>query len=489
MGRSAEVGELLVATEAIERKVLYWLVNGVFASVQVARATKAMAPEWFSGARADIVRVAQLVFHPDEIPPMTQTGLHDLWLFPERVLGREPQPSKEAYISEVHTIDATGDALALAGNVDGMDAAFLPEWLALLENSYRYRALERTAFAVTDVLKTEVPIKGAESLLPFVDFLRQECETQVDRSLLNGQAASTGALAYIDALADDPKPPVAFGLPRLDEGFVMLPGTLSVLAGPRKAGKTQFLVNRMLYLASIREPCLFFSLEMTEKQVHARIVGNVADTDYMRYEMGLADSNEQMWAARQVVDAAPWLHHLVIDARKGLTPDDLAATIMAWKVRRKLRFVAIDYDTLVAMPRGGNMNMAERTERLYDVLANIAKRLDVAVVVLAQLKNEAIGKLSPAAEDIYGGVNASAKADAVLILNAPTDAGFEAGSVAAHDGKLLRLRVDVQRSGRSHRATWLAADLARIKFCELSDADVNYLEDKMREQRKKRREA
>lgn len=446
-------------------------------------------PEDFTAeTRRDIWRVVSGIADPQNPAGVwSRVNLASVFLGASSVLGREPAVG---FQEEFFAVDEVGRRNLATEIGERMDPTQILDYLRLMKEERQRREVMLTVHRIEETVRQATGSEAPLAVVEHLDTLRSQLETEVRKNITPGTPADSAVNEYISALRQPlVAPPIQFGFPLFDRDFVLLPGSLIVLAGPRKAGKTQFLIGRLLEFAKAGEPCLFFSLEMTAQQIEARIAGWLTDTNYMRFERREATEDEIDRIASRLVQE-PWTTSLIIDDRKGLDIEGIESAIRVWRLKQPgLRVVAIDYDGLIRCKRERGESMADAVFRLYDTLVTLAKRLNIILIVLAQLKNDAVRLLSPGADCIYGGVNPGAKADAVLVLNNPVAAGLQVATHApsAHES-LLRLRVDIQRNGESHFATWLAADLARVKFRECSEMACRDLEQLLQAEAKRRRE-
>jgi replicative DNA helicase len=197
-------------------------------------------------------------------------------------------------------------------------------------------------------------------------------------------------LAEIDRdRAGDAPVGVATGFADIDAIVsALMPGDLTLLGARPGMGKTAFAGNLAVNAAMRGEAVYFASLEMRDRQLARRHMGNAAHiathqlTGRRARELSQRDMEALQTVVRQAHDLPLW-----IDDRPGLTVAAIGAR--ARRIQRKagLRLIVIDYLQLICAGaearRKGNRN-----DEVGDIsvgLKSLAKRLDVPVLALSQL--------------------------------------------------------------------------------------------------------
>lgn len=191
-----------------------------------------------------------------------------------------------------------------------------------------------------------------------------------------------------------------------------------VLVGGTGAGKTQWAVQTAVHVAAAGGRVLYLALELSRKDLGARIVGTVAGVSWSDFLYGKL-SEEDMDRA---VHAAPRVRalplHTECGAPFGYGADTLAAR--AWAMRPSL--VVLDYLQLC----GGRPGEEMRTTvgRVSYVARSIARDLGAVVLVLSSTARANYGELVNSAESDPGDLVGLGKesgeieyaADGVLVL-------------------------------------------------------------------------
>jgi replicative DNA helicase len=202
--------------------------------------------------------------------------------------------------------------------------------------------------------------------------------------------ADDGAASGIDAMVDDLKrgaghPAVTTGLPTLDRMVRLRPGQLVVVGARPSQGKTalgcRILENVVLHN---RKSAGMFSLEMPRGDILRRMVSGLSRVPYGDLEDPNPVQKNAMDGAVQALKSSP----LRICDAAGLTVDRLANHARRWRIRHKVEVLVVDYLGLVRLG-GKQVSKYEEVTEVSRRLKQMARELDVVVVLLAQLNRQA----------------------------------------------------------------------------------------------------
>lgn len=201
----------------------------------------------------------------------------------------------------------------------------------------------------------------------------------------------------------------------------LMPGDLTLLGARPGMGKTAFAGNVALAAAQRGETVYFASLEMRDRQLARRHMGNIANiaTHQLTGRRAKELHQRDIEALQTVVREAEALP-LWIDDRPGLSVAAIGAR--ARRIQRKagLRLIVIDYLQLVRASAEARRK-SSRNEEVGDIsggLKNLAKQLDVPVLALSQLSRrvEERADKRPMLYDLRDSGSLEQDADNVLFL-------------------------------------------------------------------------
>lgn len=221
------------------------------------------------------------------------------------------------------------------------------------------------------------------------------------RSVASGSQAMDAAFDRIDG---DHAANITTGLNDLDEALGGWPrGQLSIVAGRPGMGKSAFAVHAFLSAAKAGAPSLFFSLEMNELQMGARMLADAAFTLHapIWYEdiqkgdprLRVGPVRDRLENARQSNAGLP----IVIEVQRGLNLAEISARARRHANKlstngQKLETIFVDHIGLVRASGQYLGNRPREIAEITDGLATLAKDLDCAVIGLCQLNRGVEGR-------------------------------------------------------------------------------------------------
>lgn len=269
-----------------------------------------------------------------------------------------------------------------------------------------------------------------------------------------------GTLEVIDSIATHGHRGIPTGFRDLDEIYTGLcPGELHIIAARPSMGKTTFCCNiceNMVYEQS--QPIVFYSLEMGEHQLNMNMLGRHSGVAPYRIQRGQFSNDE----LRQIIDTADRrkTNNLIIADTPVLSFSTIRAQCYALNRQVGLKAICIDYLQLMKLPfRDEVRALGELTRNLK----NLARELNVCVVVLSQLSRASTSRddKKPRLSDLRGSGSIEQDADSVLMLHRPDyyDDGERQGEVDVIIAK--------QRNGPiGTRTLWFDKALMQMKDFE-----------------------
>jgi replicative DNA helicase len=219
------------------------------------------------------------------------------------------------------------------------------------------------------------------------------------RRAYDAAGAGRSALDLLDSAA---APYPTTGLVDLDRMIGGWPrGELSVIAGRPGTGKSAVATSSVLRAAKAGHPVCFFSLEMRDQQLGARLLTDLAYTqanpiyyeDILKRQLRDERDRARLQAAQERLQGLP-IH---IEEQRGLTMAEIGARARktAAALERDghpLQIVVVDHLHIIRSSDRYAGNRVRELAEISDGLATLAKELNVAVVALCQLSRAVEGR-------------------------------------------------------------------------------------------------
>tara|TARA_B100001093_G_scaffold518410_1_gene603095 strand:- start:6127 stop:7629 length:1503 start_codon:yes stop_codon:yes gene_type:complete len=171
-------------------------------------------------------------------------------------------------------------------------------------------------------------------------------------------------------------------------------GEMIVVAARPSMGKTSFVMNIVENMAIDTEnptPVAVFSLEMSSQSLVQRVLCSRAKVPMQKLRGGFlskSDLPKLMDAAGKLAQAPIW-----IDDTPGITINELQAKARRLHAEHGIRMIAIDYLQLLKAPdTAGRDGREKEVAEISGGIKNIAKELNIPVIVLAQLNRNPDGR-------------------------------------------------------------------------------------------------
>lgn len=177
-------------------------------------------------------------------------------------------------------------------------------------------------------------------------------------------------------------------------GLEFLSKTSNVIAGFQGTGKTALL----LHLAkefSENHVVAVLSMEMSEEMLTSRIIQSFTNVFAKKII-----TNELTDFEKEKIFELKLSDNIIVDDSTNITDRNVGGKLKALVNRYQCKIVFIDYVQLIDVEGIKGENDVKKMERLTKLLQNLAKDLDICVVVLAQL---ARSNDRPTAQSLRGG--------------------------------------------------------------------------------------
>lgn len=188
---------------------------------------------------------------------------------------------------------------------------------------------------------------------------------------------------------------------------------LIIIAARPSTGKTAFALNIAANVARQNIGVLFFSLEMSARQLSERLMADETDV-YLNY-IRTAELNETHW---KFIESKKFDYPLFIDDSFGLSIYEFKEKAREMKRKYDIKMIVVDY--LQLMKGEGNKNRDIEIGSITRTLKGTAKELDIPIIALAQLSRDVEKrKGSPILSDLRESGNIEQDADIVGFLHNP----------------------------------------------------------------------
>ena len=363
-------------------------------------------------------------------------------------------------------LDAIGGLACLAGfELHVLTTQNVEHYCNLVRDAWQRRELIQASYEIVEDCH-RADLKNDELL----------CETEARLKSIT-QGRSGGGLVHIADIGytemgeieqrscgkTNPSPPIFSGIRALDDitgGF--FGGDFIIIAARTSKGKTTLGINIARY-ASRGGPVAVFSLEMSAKALHHRLVASESVTSTLSgipatsMRLGFADKNLMLLAGE--VNARVCGQNLWIDATPRLRIDQLCTRARRLAAAVPLKLIVVDYVQLVrAVDR--KLSKVEQIEENSAELKALAGELDVPVIALAQNNRDQVkrGKYANAElSDLKGSGALEQDPDVVIFVerDPPSD---DRPAAASLKGTTAMLNVAKARNGDRGNAPVLFID-------------------------------
>lgn len=207
-------------------------------------------------------------------------------------------------------------------------------------------------------------------------------------------------------------------------------GHMVVVAGRPGTGKTTLAMNIAENIGGLGIPSLIFSLEMSSKELTRRMLSSVGKVPLSVIDTGKIENHgAQITAGAGKIKELP----VYVCDRGGMNINQIRSIAKFQKRANKIEMVVIDYIGLI---RASGSKTSNRTQELGEIsrqCKEMAKELNIPVIVLAQLNRE-IDKTErdPRLSDLRDSGEIEQDADVVAFVCKTQDDGISKIVVAKH---------------------------------------------------------
>mgnify|MGYP000182406261 FL=1 len=260
-----------------------------------------------------------------------------------------------------------------------------------------------------------------------------------------------------------------YDLDSLTQGFQK--SDLIIIAGRPSMGKTALGLNIALnVIKTSKLPVLFFSLEMSKKQIMYRILSMETSINQTRLRSGKLYQNDWVKLNKiiKIISRLP----LFLDDMPDLSVQDIRSKIKTILFEQtEVGLIIIDYLQLMQNSSLKSNNRVQELAQITRSLKNIAREFNIPIIALSQLSRSVEARVDkrPILSDLRESGSIEQDADLVLMLyrnkyyNSNTD----------EQSDLTELNIAKQRNGPIGRIN-LRFDEKLTKFLNCPEPDSNW---------------
>lgn len=298
----------------------------------------------------------------------------------------------------------------------------LPKYLAELQSMHKATQVQQSLSSALSELQ------GGGEVDVVVSQLMQSTLTAVSADSRNYNATIKQAMgSFVDHLEeafearDTGGLGLKTGINNLDRVLGGMHDSDMLIVGARPGvGKTAFGLSVLLNLAKAGKRVGFISTEMAANQVMLRITA--ANSGIAGHDLRDANLGDQDWprittAINRVAD----LTFRIYD-KPNVTVADVALQAKAWAIDGGVDFIVVDYLTRI-QPIKPTGNRTNDVGEIAAALKNIARQLNIPVMVLAQLNRNVANRADkrPNMADLRDSGVIEQEADVIVLLYRPDD--------------------------------------------------------------------
>lgn len=328
-------------------------------------------------------------------------------------------------LTKMNALDDIGGAYYITLLVSKMSSAANIEYHALI---IKQKAIARSLIKLSDEVQTMAYNEETDvsDIIEFVEKTFTDISTgQTETEIFDTESSINSTIYYIQKLEYNAKNGICTGVDtglrdlnkQLNGGFSA--PDLIIIGGRPSMGKTQISVNFAKNGSKENNHCLFCSLEMTKIQLLLRMITEHEGIDFYKIKTGQLNAIE--WAfIDEMITKINKLNLYIADDKNIVFLHNIKSIARKMKRQGMLTELIIDYLQLVQTGmRFGTRDL--EVGYITRELKNLAKELNVPIILLSQLKRPKDGFAikSPTLEDLRESGNIEQDADIVIFIHRP----------------------------------------------------------------------
>ena len=352
-----------------------------------------------------------------EGPEFDDPHLGEIWTVARQLNSAGKRVNQRSIITERDTEPIHARLKKLAG--DTVDPHTVVEKTKTVRDLHLKRKLYEHCYEIRKYAKTDMPYS---ELLEFANDKLREAES--DES--DGEIVSMGdAIApWLEQISQPRENVRIYPTPWPDLNALLFgglnPGRLYTVGARPGVGKTITGANIAQHAAEHGRTSLMFSLEMSTHEVMSRLVASGAEAELGR----IMGHNLDDWSRRKIdeyLSVNADLPLFICD-KPGVTVEWIASQARSIRRQHGLDIIVVDYLQLIK-PADTRVPRQEQVAAMSWALKSLARELDVAVVLMAQLNRQSVTEgRPPEASDLRESGAIEQDSDGIWLLHPVVDA-------------------------------------------------------------------
>lgn len=201
----------------------------------------------------------------------------------------------------------------------------------------------------------------------------------------------------------------------------MQPSNLLILAARPGTGKTAFVINSSMFVASQKNPVAIFSLEMSKEELVDRLLVCKSEIDAWKLKTGRLSEEDFEKLSLAMGELAEY--PIFIDDTPGISVAEIRTKARRLHLEHGLKMVVVDYLQL-ANPGKRLENRNQEVSFISQSMKNLARELRIPVLALSQLSRAVEhrgGDKKPQLADLRESGAIEQDADVVMFLYSPDE--------------------------------------------------------------------
>jgi replicative DNA helicase len=306
-----------------------------------------------------------------------------------------------------------GNAYLLQISDEGVPVDITHQIIGILKEKTKFRNVhEKLIEMLNEIKRANDPDEIIEKfLVDFKGLLKDNVKVDNFEVIVRNQ------LKELNEVLKDPSitkgiPSGFYELDRLTNGFEG--GELTIIGARPAMGKTAFALNIAYNVAMAGKNVLFFSLEMTKKQLSLRMESMISGISSSKIKSGMLNDDNVEKITNSYIENADVLRRIDLVDNKPYLHDIMKISYSLDNVD----LIIIDYLQLIRTKNNYQM----RYQELADIVNNLkflAKDLNIPVIALAQVNRDVEKKADkrPTLADLRESGDIEATADVVIFLH------------------------------------------------------------------------